>query len=90
MPGTQSLVEFTGNFLMDRDQFRVPRRACVFYFGTAGVHTSVIVLIRPRHELGRYADSTQGNPPRLRKVIRHSVTYACSTTRLALPPLLFP
>lgn len=28
----------------------------VFILGTAGVHTSIIVLIRLRHELGRYVD----------------------------------
>jgi len=46
----QSLPEFLGNFLIDRDQLCAPQR--VFYFETVDVHTSVIVLIQLRYELG--------------------------------------
>jgi len=46
----QLLPEFLGNFLMDHDQLCAPQR--VFYFETVDVHTSVIVLIQLRHELG--------------------------------------
>lgn len=65
---------FGENFRTRRAINSAPLDVC-FISKRRGVHASVIVLIRLRHELGRYVDSTRGSLSRLWKVIRYSATF---------------